>query len=217
MKSEQNRIIYGYTRNAIGKIEAVPLEVSVVNIVFQAYLDGNSLGKISELLGKMNVLSPSGKAVWGRQLIDNLISNEKYVGNEVYPQIISKELFNNVQQEKKQRSTSTGRETSSRYSSAHPLSGLIVCGECGRKYRRYMRTNGTVVWRCANRIEHGSEICKSSPAISEDVLKTKLAAFLENEGQLIYAEQFDYLLRDTIGRITIQPNGDMSIEFKQGK
>ena len=104
MKLEQNRVFLGYMRNSAGRIIAHALEAPVVNIIYHAYLDGNSLGKISDLLKEMGVPSPSGKPVWGRQLIDNLLSNEKYFGNDAYPQIISKELFDDVQQEKARRS-----------------------------------------------------------------------------------------------------------------
>ena len=202
MKKEQNRVFLGYMRNLNGEIEIHPLEMPIVNIIFQAYLDGNSLGKISKMLNEMNIPSSSGKSVWGKQIIDNLLSNEKYVGNEIYPQVVSRDLFDDVQMEKQNRRSLNNIESGSRYSSAHPLSGLLTCGECGRKYRRYTRSNGEVVWRCANRIEHGSEICKSSPALSEISLKTTLIDLLEKDYKLRDIDSFEYVVRDTIDEET---------------
>ena len=47
------------------------------------------------------------------------------------------------------------------------IAGLFVCGECGASYRRITKHSGEVVWRCANRVEHGKEICKTAPTITE--------------------------------------------------
>ena len=215
MKTEQNRVFLGYMRKANGMIEAHPLEVPVVNIIYHAYLDGNSLGKISDLLKEMNIPSPSGKPIWGKQIIDNLLSNEKYMGNDVYPQVITKELFEAVQQEKERRkNTAKDSPSKSRYSNAHPLSGLIFCGECGRKYRRYTRSNGAVVWRCANRIEHGSAICKDSPAIPEEELKAFLADILIQKGRLKNNEQFDVMVRTIVDRVIVQNNGQLQVKLQ---
>ena len=61
----------------------------------------------------------------------------------------------------------TGNRKTTRYHSGNVLSGLFVCAECGRNYRRVQRARGEMVWRCANRVEHGNKICKSSPTITE--------------------------------------------------
>jgi hypothetical protein len=61
----------------------------------------------------------------------------------------------------------TGKRKTARYSSSNVLSGLLVCSECGRSYRRVQRASGEIVWRCSNRVEHGSEICENSPSVTE--------------------------------------------------
>lgn len=218
MKTEKNRVFLGYMRNAIGKIEIHPLEAPIVNIIYHAYLDGNSLGKISVLLREIGIPSPSGKPAWGKQIIDNLLSNEKYIGNDVYPPVVSRELFDEVQHEKARRSVK-GNDTpvQTRYSNAHPLSGLLVCGECGRKCRRHTRSNGDVVWRCANRIEHGSEICKNSPAIPENELISAIAAALDHSGKLRNCSMFDHVVRDAVDNVIIEPNGQIRLELRQQK
>ncbi len=172
MNTEQNRVIFGYMRNATGQMEIHPLEISIVNTIYHAYLEGNSLGKISNMLKEAKLLSPNGKEVWGKQIIDNLLSNEKYIGNGIYPPIVSQELFDEVQREKAKRSNKENKNSfDNRYSTAHPPSGLLVCEECGKKYRRYTRTNGEVVWRCANRVEHASKICSHSLQSRRNILK----------------------------------------------
>lgn len=109
----------------------------IVTFIFHRYMDGDSLGKISDVLASMDIASPSGRATWSRETISKLLSNEKYVGDVVlgktnvidgvqvkshdiskqvlmrahHPAIISHELFDAVQQEKRKRSRSrmTGR------------------------------------------------------------------------------------------------------------
>ena len=67
-----------------------------------------------------------------------------------------------------------------------------------------------MVWRCANRVENGSKICKFSPTITEadairficDALKTE-----ELEPQTV---------REGIERIIVHQNGNMVAEFTVG-
>ena len=105
----------------------------------------------------------------------------------------------------------------SRYSAAHPFSGLIICGECGRKYRRYTRSNGQVVWRCANRVEHGSEICKESPTIPEGRLKVIVSDELVRIGKLRDSEQSDYMIPNLVDRIIIESDERMQLELRPQK
>lgn len=94
--------------------------------------------------------------------------------------IIAKELWNRVQEEKARRanirkSTDKRAKTDNgKYSSKYALSNLIICGECGKPYRRATWTNYTekrIVWRCYNRQEYGKKYCKSSPTIDEPLLQ----------------------------------------------
>ena len=82
-----------------------------------------------------------------------------------------------AQDEKGKRSNideDTGKRKAARYSSQNVLSGLLDCEECGANYRRITRPSGEIVWRCANRVEHGKRICKHSPSILEECIKAEL-------------------------------------------
>lgn len=54
-----------------------------------------------------------------------------------------------------------------RYSCGNTLSGKIVCGECGRNYRRITTHSGEIVWRCAGRVEKGSSCASRTVEQSE--------------------------------------------------
>ena len=50
----------------------------------------------------------------------------------------------------------------------------MVCNECGAHYRRTTwAKNGkkVIVWRCINRLEHGTKRCHESPTLKEDILR----------------------------------------------
>ena len=88
-----------------------------------------SLGKISASLARMDVPSPTGKDIWSKETISKILNNEKYLGDVIWgktqfisgiqvqnndlntktvmmnhhPAIITKELYELVQMEKKRR------------------------------------------------------------------------------------------------------------------
>ena len=68
------------------------------------------------------------------------LSNQRYIGS-----IISFDEFFMVQGEKDKRSNlnqDTNQRKATRYNSQSVLSGLLICGECGRNYRRITRPSG---------------------------------------------------------------------------
>ena len=62
-------------------------KADVVRSIFGYYLAGASLGKIVDMLYTKGILSPSGNPKWGREAVDKLLANAKYipiVGVETY-------------------------------------------------------------------------------------------------------------------------------------
>ena len=71
-----------------------------------------------------------------------------------------------------------------RKKSKYVLSDILVCAECGHYYRRVPWTNRQgekrYVWRCINRLEHGTEYCKNSPTIDEKKIQREIMQTLGN-------------------------------------
>lgn len=63
-----------------------------------------------------------------------------YVENS-HPMIITQTMFDMVQAEKKRRTElrSSVKTGAGKYSSRYGFSGLLVCGDCGGKFRRFGR------------------------------------------------------------------------------
>jgi site-specific DNA recombinase len=63
------------------------------------------------------------------------------------------------------------------HNSIYALTELLICGECGKPYRRVSWTaysQKRIVWRCFNRLEHGKKYCQKSPTIDEEVLHSAI-------------------------------------------
>lgn len=133
-----NRKCYGYENDADGELIIKEEEAENVRLIFNLYLQGSSIIGIIKELESRGIKTPTGKDTWSKRTIDAMLSNEKYIGNvrlldkgehEVHyvsennhPFIISKEKFQAVQAEKKNRSnvmeTKDGSQRkSSKYSS----------------------------------------------------------------------------------------------------
>ena len=121
---------YGYKRNKDGVLEIEPTAATIVTDIYNLYLSGNSIVGIIKQLEASHIPSPSGKDKWSKRSIENILTNEKYIGTstvfktytkdkkryinngehsmykftEAHPSIIPTELFNKVQEERKRRS-----------------------------------------------------------------------------------------------------------------
>ena len=83
------RKCYGFEIGPDGELIVNPDEAQVVCWIFEQYLSGNSLGKISASLERQGILSPTGRPKWSREAIDKLLSNEKYTGRVLLQKTIS--------------------------------------------------------------------------------------------------------------------------------
>lgn len=201
--------LYGYKRGENGQPEIVPEKAAIVRKMFYMYLEGNSLNDIRKWLEENEIESPMGKDEWTVNSVCGILKNEKYKGDALLQKtytvdyltktvaknkgqvaqyyvenshqgIVSREIFDMVQDEIKRRRIHTGYKTTS-YSSQYALTGIVYCGECGANYRRVTwARNGKkrIVWRCIERLENGAKHCKNSPSIYEDKLKDAMLSGL---------------------------------------
>lgn len=132
------RKCYGYDKGENGDLVINEEQAVIVRLIFDLYLGGKSILGIVKELKERGIKSPTGKDNWPKRSIEEMLSNEKYIGiavvnvdgeegqvyklNNSHPPIISKEKFNAVQEEKLKRSnvelTDDGiRRKSRKYSS----------------------------------------------------------------------------------------------------
>ena len=98
--SNQKRIAFGYNRGPINQVILHSGQAAAVKLIFQLYSEGSSIAKIAEILESADIPSPQNKPKWGKQTISNILSNPHYLGDDIYPEIIEKGLFDEVQKRK---------------------------------------------------------------------------------------------------------------------
>lgn len=229
----------GYKKGKDGMPEIVPEEAAIVERVFNMYLAGETASRISAILKAESIKVPGKEISFGSTMIANMLSNEKYCGDSIlqktvtidcisktrrkntgeapmyyvqnsHPAIISRDLFNKVQEElirRKNRTpqsaktaiTSTGKYT--RYA----LTDVLICGECGSRYKRVTWTAGghkKIVWRCINRLDYGKRYCKQSPTLDENKLHEAVVRALNTfnaEDSFTYLALMKATIGDAIG------------------
>ena len=151
-----------------------------------------------------------------------------YVENNHEP-IIPREIFYMVQEEMARRASlckaavTKKKNQKKKYSSAYALTGILICGECGREYKRVTWSRGgnkKIVWRCTNRLENGTKYCKKSDTLEESALNravmTAIARITQNDGEFVDAFRQNVMrVLGDYGKSEEQDEYDIKISAKQ--
>lgn len=180
-----NGTLLGY-RYENGKYIIVPKEAEIVRLIFDSYMDGMGITAIMKMLNDRGFLSRNGN-VWCKSSVMKVLRNYCYTGNLLLQQtyrenhltkrtlqnngelpkyhitdshepIISLGQFNAVQEEIKRRAdkhTHPGVKQK-----MYPFTGMVVCGGCGKHYRRKVTKTGPV-WICNTFNSMGKAYCPS--------------------------------------------------------
>lgn len=194
--------LYGYDRGDGITPVIIPEQAAIVRKIFHMYLEGNSIGGIKKWLNDNNIETVKGIGEWSEATVSGILKNEKYKGDVLLQKsytvdyltkttaknkgeitqyyiennhegIVSREIFDMVQNEMQRRANLYSSKSTSRYSSEYALTGKVICGECGSKYRRVTKSKRgkkKIVWRCIERLNNGTRNCKQSPTLLEDTL-----------------------------------------------
>lgn len=207
--------LLGYQKGEDGEPEIVPQEAEIVERIFAMYLSGMTVDVISRQLQSEHIVIPSKKFSFGKNMVMNILKNEKYCGDCIlqktvtvdcisktrkknegeapmyivensHPAIISREMFNRAQEELSKRkarspqSQKTAITASGKYSK-YALTDVLICAECGSRYKRVTWTSlgqKRIVWRCVNRLDNGKKYCQHSPTLSESALQEAIVRAL---------------------------------------
>ena len=136
---------------------------------------------------------------------DNMGEAPMYYVQNSHPAIISRETYHMTQAEIARRKTLAPASekkavtVAGKYS-RYALSEVLVCGECGSRYRRVTWTSGgkRVVWRCSNRLENGKKYCKMSLTVKEESLHAAIVRAINKFNSQDHAAYLA-LMKATIG------------------
>ena len=198
---------YGYTKDAAGNMVIDPVESEIVKLIFDLALNGMGTYKIAQLLDKRKVPTRKG-GKWSGSTVKGILVNEKYYGAAAFQKtytdsnfrrhnnhgevdsfiaedhheaIISKEDFDRVQVMIQKHIDEHGIvKDMGKYHNKYPFSGIIICGECGGKFKRQTQSGG-IAWACSTHL-YNKDAC-SMMFIKDEAIK---AAFVTMMNKLIF-------------------------------
>lgn len=161
-------------------------EANIVKRVFSLYIEGKTLNNIASMLTEEKVVYFQDEVKWNKNTINRMIENEKYMGNEIYPMIISPSLFNQAKTVKERKSCKQETYTPE----AELFREIAVCGKCGSRFKRVNTWGTREKWMC-------SKGCKCSiyidDAILEDAVTGNLSMVVKNPDLLNVTADSQYM------------------------
>ena len=225
---------FGYKRvkvNDGGKerptLEVDPATAPVVREIFEKSLRGSGLKEICKELNDRGVTN-RGKR-WYKGTLHYVLRNEAYTGTAVWgrtskgektqdpvrvegawPALISRELFDDVQQAMRERAPKVRRPA--RVGSRFLLSGLLKCGVCGRPYSAQGAKSGQFAYYiCGTLFREGAGTCSArylnAPRLEAFVVKKIRERILTEETIIelvtLVAEEIDAMAGELSGRLEV--------------
>ena len=88
--------IIGYRKGADGKPEIIPEQAEIVRLIFNSYLQGDSLQSIKAKLETAGALTARGNTAWSAQSIQRILQNEKYCGDVLLQKTFTEDVLTGV-------------------------------------------------------------------------------------------------------------------------
>lgn len=164
-----------------GKIQLDTPKSDAVIQIFQGYASGESLIRIAEKLASRGFLNANNQPNWYHGTVSKILENVKYKGDGFFPRLIEPELFEKVQNRRKEQSKKLGRNLQLNSMSRQSVfSGVLSCGECGDVYRKYVEHSGKttkrILWKCKKYIYENRVCCCNCFLTDEQIILAFLSA-----------------------------------------
>ena len=161
--------VYGY-QFIDGMLQTDEEQSRMVQEIFRVYNSGVPVSRLKDHIEGLEI---------NRVKLSDMLSDKRYLGNEAFPQIINPELFEAVQQRKKERRKAVGKEQPYIYNKEQFLLGnKMKCGECGSAYHCY-KHGELRRWDCSKRLVKGKVTCRNQH-IHEEQVKELFMHVVEN-------------------------------------
>ncbi len=161
--------VYGY-QFIEGMLQADEEQSRMVQKIFRVYNSGVPVSRLKDHIEGLEI---------NRIRLSDMLSDRRYLGNENFPQIIDQELFEAVQQRKKERLKTIGKEQPYVYHKEQFLLGdKMKCGECGSAYHCY-KHGELRRWDCCRHLIKGRVSCRNQH-IQEEQIKELFMKTVKN-------------------------------------
>ena len=193
----------GYDKDKSGNLVINKSEAEIVKRIFEEYIAGKGATKIARELNGDGIKT-IGDRQWHDSTIFTILKNEKYKGDvrlqkyytpdylkktslnnngvldsyyieDNHPAIISKNMWEQVQEEMKKRAEAKGNTEghTGKYQKRYPLTGMLYCSICGAPLKRRTWNSKLpckkIVWQCSNYVNNGRYACKGT-AIDDEII-----------------------------------------------
>lgn len=191
---------YGYGKDEDGNLVIIESEAETVRWIYESYLNGMGVYVIAKALNQKGIPTIRGAEKWQDGVIQDILKNPIYEGDMLQQRTYTETRFpfvrrvNNGQRNQYLIKDShppivTHEEAEavrnlmayrvdvlhmnkSDYTKRYLFSGRIICGECGKTFRRQKIYIGKpyekIIWTCSGHVEDKENCCMK--AIREDVL-----------------------------------------------
>ena len=142
----KNRTIpFGYCMKN-GEITTEPKEVYAVVTIFDEYLEGRSLSEIAKLMQTEKIRYNAVSDKWNKNMVKRIIENDKYLGNDTYPQLITDDIFKRANEKRVKKATTLDLIPDD----LQEIRKCTYCNECGHKLSRIGGNSKYEKWDCRN-------------------------------------------------------------------
>lgn len=165
----------------------------VVEQIFRDYDSGESATHIGKRLTDLGIKNAQDRVSWSHAAIGRILENQNYLGNEYYPPIIDKELFERVQKRRERVCAGLGRGKYRPDARERNLfKGMLICAECGEPYTHIQPHKnsryGIPKWKCKNYVYRKQLSCAGGVLSDRQIMEVCDCAItkLIKDRKLIY-------------------------------
>jgi hypothetical protein len=212
-------------------------EAKIVKKIFNDYLEGKGTTAIAKELRELKATRPRG-GTWTSERVSEILKNEKHSGaallqkkyvenhlskklvknkgklpkyyvEDSHPGIISKEIFEKVQNKLDKNSYNIKKPKKN-----YGFTGKILCGNCGKNYNR-KANHGRIYWGCSTYLHLGKDTCPSGQ-IPEKILMEKVNEVLELDefNEEIFNKKIEKIIIPEPFKLIFEMKNSSNIESK---
>lgn len=239
-----NGYTYGYDYNV--KTQSFKInkkEAEVVKLIFDLYLQGNGVRKITNRLYELNIPTKTGNKRWNDSYVLKMLKNEKYTGDLLlgkyctvnrlehkrlvenrgyqdkfliknhHEPIISHEDFEKVQRLMKQKYPSCLTKNDGAHN-RYSLSGRLRCGFCHAPMNRKNSKDKSPYYRCSAITKNDCSYCPHSRSIKEEIIK-EIFAELVSKLRNFSLKEDNIIIREKYNYVKKVINSNKSKEYDE--
>lgn len=171
-RMKNRNLPYGYYFTK-GCIAIQPQEQAIVTEIYDSYTSGKSLLNIAKDLNARSIEFMSGIVGWNKARLKRILEDERYLGNNAYPAIITQGTYDAVQKVKDARNTQKGID---RKADIFQITVPVRCPACGGNMRR--RTDSRI--KCRQQWTCRKDDCRKLIGVSDEELLGRITELLNS-------------------------------------